>query len=652
MQNTSSNNRNFPSISISSKTGVPTLYRDNKPWFGWGGQRPIVGKNRSIFEHLKECGSRQVHLDATCGEDIYHPELRFWHGPGEYDGTFQDSYFRHITEACPEALVQLRISVGAPEWWMDQHPDHLQIYSDGSDHRELQRAGMRRVPSLASPLWRKEIKMAMEAYVQWLIQSGWSKRVSALFISYGITWEWALLGSDGFLDYSEHAQAYFRQWVQKKYETEEALSAAWGRKTHFEEIQIPSAERRARPGGPSRGRTGPRGQRGTPDEQDVIDHQASLSDMNVDVLLSLADVAKHASSGEAMVGSFYGYTLTAREQAPFTGLYGAGGFQGGHHALGRVLRSPNVDFLASPFSYANRDLGSGLLIEHVPLASLHAHGKAFFDENDLYPHTNQPDDDDRAKSISIGVARNLRESILYLRLAIMQAIVRGKHQWLTELTGWVGKMYDNFSDPQVRAEITHLNHLAESLIHLDRSPVAETAFVLDEFSVAHLTLDHTGFRDSVYKASTTWAHAGAPIDILLLEDLDSPSADRYRLVVPACLRSSDSIRFFEKWRKTHPETHVWWDGTPQWYPPDSSEALAREMKTAGVHRYIEDSVTVWANASMVGVHANHAGRHKIHFRTDCSGREIFSGKNFQAPQKTLEWDFETHGVALFIIDPA
>ena len=207
------------------------MHRDNKPWFGWGAERPIVGKNRTIFEHLNGCGLRHIHLDATCSEDIYHPELRFWHGPGEYDGTFQNSYFKYITEACPEALVQLRIYVGAPEWWMDQHPDHLQIYSDGSHQRELQRAGMRRVPSLASPLWRKELGMAMEAYVQWLIKSGWSKRVSALFIGYGITWEWALLGSDGFLDYSVHAQSYFRQWVQKKYETEEALPTQHSRRT-------------------------------------------------------------------------------------------------------------------------------------------------------------------------------------------------------------------------------------------------------------------------------------------------------------------------------------------------------------------------------------------------------------------------------------
>jgi hypothetical protein len=54
---------------------------------------------------------------------------------------------------------------------------------------------------------------------------------------------------------------------------------------------------------------------------------------------------------------------------------------------------------------------------------------------------------------------------------------------------------------------------------------------------------------------------------------------------------------------------------------------------------------------MVGIHTNRAGQHKIHFRADDSGREIFSGKDFQAPQKTLERDFETHGVALFVVDP-
>jgi len=66
-------------------------------------------------------------VDATCAEDIYHPQIRFWHGTGQFDGSAQDKHFRRIAEICPEALWQLRIYVGAPPWWLEQHPDHCQV---------------------------------------------------------------------------------------------------------------------------------------------------------------------------------------------------------------------------------------------------------------------------------------------------------------------------------------------------------------------------------------------------------------------------------------------------------------------------------------------------------------------------------------------
>lgn len=635
--------RLWPNVTSLPHEGVPTLLRDGAPWFGWGAQRPIVGKHREVFQHMGGCGLRQFHVDATCSEDIYHPELRFWHGTDKYDGSFQDAYFRHILEACPDSLLQLRISAGAPEWWLDAHPDHLQTYHDGAISRELQRAGDRRLPSLASPLWRRDIAQAMHAYVAWLEESGWSKRVSALFIGYGITWEWALLGSDGFLDYSVHAQAYFREWLAKKYGTDASLSRAWGRDIRFESAEIPSAERRARRGGAC-------GLRQIPEEQDVIDHQQSLSDMNADVLLLLAKTAKEASRHEVVVGSFYGYTLTAREQAPFTGLYGAGGFVGGHHALGRVLRSDHVDFLASPFSYADRELGSGLLIEHVPLTSLHAHGKAFFDENDIYPHTNQAEGDDRAASISVGVARTPRESILYLRQAFMQAIVRGKHQWLTELTGWIGPIHDNYTDAPLLAEITRLNALADPLLKLNRSSVAQVAFIIDESSVARLTLDHTAFRDAIYFGTTAWGHTGAPFDILLLEDFLASPSGKYRLAVPACVKLPEQIALLREWKGTHPEVQFCWDETETWYPTTSSTALVQQMTTAGVHRYIGEEATVWANASMVGIHVSAPGIRRIMFREACRGEELFSGKPFTAENGCLDWTFEKNDVVLFVLE--
>jgi hypothetical protein len=590
------------------------MHRDGKPWFGWGAERPICGDHYEAFERLAAQGLRQFHVDATCSEDIYQPELRFWHGPNHFDGSFQHRHLQRLAEICPDALLQLRIYVGAPPWWLEQHPAHCQVFADGHVEHEVQRGGKRKLPSLASPLWRAEACRALKTYIEWLVESGWSRRVSALFLGYGITWEWGLLGSDDFLDYSEHGQRYFREWRIRH-----------GR----EPVPIPSAERRA-------GAAGTIGMRRVPDEQDVIDHQQSLSDMNADFLLALADTAKEASGGQALVGTFYGYTLTAREHSRFMGQYGAGGFQGGHHVLGRVLRSPSVDFLASPFSYCDRTLGSGLLFEHVPLASVHAHGKAFFDENDLWAWNNPPKLE--AKSLSVGHTPNIEQTILAHRLAFMQAIVRGKHQWLTELTDWIGPFGENFSDPQLLTEIKRLNLLAEELIQRDRSPAAETAFVLDEKSVAHLSLDNTEFRERIYKGSVGWGHLGAPFDVLLLDDLLDLRDVRYKLVIAAFVKAPGSTRQLEEWSRSQSQITL---------SHDTSAALFHELGRAGVHHYVEEPVTVWANATMVGVHVDHAATRTVRFRSPTKGVEAFSGKLFDAPSGLLTWSFQEKDVALF-----
>ena len=631
---------------IARTGGMPCVTRDGKPWFGWAAQRPYLGDQIEVFARLTGAGFRHVHIDATCAEDLYHPELRFWTGPGRYDPSAQDAYMKAIAARIPDdALFTLRIACYAPPWWTDAHPGELQVYADGSTVWDLQARGPCAVPSLASARWRAELTAALRAYIEWLEASGWSRRVSALFLCAGITWEWAILGSDGLPDYSPHAQRYFRDWLRATYRDDAALSAAWGRSCRIEDAAIPAGERRRRAGGPH-------GLRIRPDEQDVIDHQRCLSDMNVDLLLALAATARDATRGEVPIGTFYGYTLTAREQTPFTGRYGAGGFVGGHHAFGRVLRSPDLDFIGSPFNYADRELGTGLILEHVPLASVHAHGKAFFDENDLYTHSGAPEGDTRVGGgISVGCARSPEESLLYLRLCFMQSLVRGKHQWLTELSGWLGRFKENFSDPGVLAEIARLQQLAEPLVRLDRSPVCEVAYVLDERSVAELTLDNQDFRDRVYQASVGWGHTGAPFDLLLLDDLLEAGHETYRLIVPACLHAPESIERFKVWRERCPDATVVGDATRGAWPPGREELVAA-MARAGVHRYVDEASTVWANRSMLGIHVAAAGERTIRFRGAFRGREAFSGTPVAAPGASLRWTFGENDVALFVAEPA
>jgi hypothetical protein len=629
--------------------GAAVLSRDGLPWFGWAAERPYVKGNYAIYERLARHGvTEQCHVDATCSEDIYHPELRFWVGPDELDGSAQARNFARCLQAAPDSLLQLRIYVGAPPWWTEANPAELQRYDDGSTRRSVQRSDATSFPSLASERWRHDACEALDRYIDWLLESGWSRRVSSLFIGYGITWEWALLGSDTCLDYSEPAQRYFVSWLRRRYgDDPDQLSAAWGRRLDFEEAEIPSAQRRSRPGGPH-------GRRQFPAEQDVVDHQLSLSDMNADLLIALAERAR--ARCPVPIGCFYGYTLTARDQRPFMGLYGAGGFRGGHHALGRVLRCDAVDFLASPFNYCDRTLEQGVLLEHVPLASVAAHGKAFFDEVDLWSHDNPPNSETTGE-MSVGVAQDLADSLALYRRSFSQAIVRAKHQWLTELTGWWGPERENFVDPVLLDALASMAGHARSLVAVDRSPVAEIAFVLDEESVAMLTFDNDDFREHIYRASVGWHRLGTPVDLVLLSDLLDGNAGPYRLVVPAIVEQPGAIAALAKWREQAPQTDVIWNGEPGWLPPPAPEIAAASAR-AGVHRYVDRAVTVWANSSMVAVHwpkEGHAGASEVavRFTGPWAGTELFSERPFAAgPDGTLPWTFASRDVALFVRDGA
>jgi hypothetical protein len=603
-------NRKWPDLEVSPFGGVPTLSRDGRAWFGLGAQRPYLGDQTDLFHVLERAGAQWLQCDATCSEDIYHPELRFWHGPGHFDGRVMDAYFRKVLGTREDTLLLLRVYCGAPEWWLDAHPEEWQHYPDGSQARLMQNAGVRRVPSIASRVWRREICEAMRAFVQWLMESGWSKRVGGFLVSYGITWEWAILGTDGYPDVSPTAQSAFREFLSKKYGNSEAISVAWGRSVAPGEAVIPSLERQTRTGGPE-------GLRQLPDEQDVIDHQQFLSEENADLLLALCRTLRETAGTGPLIGAFYGYTLTAREQTPFTGLYGAGGFLGGHHAFGRVLRSPDVDFFASPYAYANRRLGDGMLFEHGPLGSCHRHGKLWIDENDNYTFLSLISSDSRLAALDVGRADSLEETIAMLRWAFGLALVRGKHLWLTELSGWLTPYYANFDHPEILAEIKRLAQIAESVQDLDRAGSAEIALVLDEHSVAHYTLDHKGFERGVYRSMPQFLRMGCAVEVLLLEDLLEAASAPWRLVVPLGICAPDSLRHLQAWAAKHPGRLLASPDSALLYPAPAAVREAAEQ--AGVRLPGPMGACVWETSRLLFS----LGAPELRLPPGRRGRELF-----------------------------
>mgnify|MGYP003348265723 CR=1 FL=1 len=76
-----------------------------------------------------------------------------------------------------------------------------------------------------------------------------------------------------------------------------------------------------------------------------MDYHLFLSDATVERLSDLAYAAKQASEGYFLVGASYGYTFEWAHPSS------------GHLALGKLLRTHEIDFIAGPPSYKNREPG-------------------------------------------------------------------------------------------------------------------------------------------------------------------------------------------------------------------------------------------------------------------------------------------------------
>lgn len=480
--------------------------------------RPVQGGRLSPFRELYREGVRLFHIDATFSEDIFHPELRAWKEPGRFDYSAQEEYWKTLIAACPEARFCLRLYAASPPWWDDVHPAELQRYADGGVRARFQRSDRETLPSLASMRWRADAEAALSQFLDWLQSSGWSERIWGLFLTYGITWEWGILGSDRFPDSSEPMRRQFREWLREFYRTEDRLRECWGDQTiTFETAEIPSLEQRL----------AGRELREFPRDRAAFDFQNCLSDTNCDYLLALGRCVRRAAGDTYKLGTFYGYTLTAREHTPFTAQYGPGGLAGGHHAFGRFLRSGVFDFNASPYAYANRDLGSGCLIQHFPRTSCQRHGLRVYDENDLRPFlvAGQPDD----RTISIGQTKTLEESLRHQRWAHAQALCHGTSYWWTELSDWIGPYAPYFDHPDILRELGH-HHERFQEYHTEALPEpAEIALILDERSIAALALDSKLLKRELYDQLAAWSWCGAPFDVWLADDVSPETMARVRL---------------------------------------------------------------------------------------------------------------------------
>ena len=340
---------------------------------------------------------------------------------------------------------------------------------------------------------------------------------------------------------------------------------------------------------------------GRPDTEE--EYYSFLADTVADRIIELSKYVKDLTGGRLIVGSFYGYTFELCFR------------HGAHQALGRLLRSPYVDFLCSPLSYAyTRPMG----IEHaymVPIDSIRLHGKLYFSENDTRTHLSEALCDLPNYLLPIWFGHPKPDTLEVLKMHYAKSLLHGHACWWFDM--W-GGWYD---DADYMSFMRRAREITEESAGLDSGSVSEVALFVDERAYS-LVSDESGGRKFVHEARRELGLMGAPYDKYLAEDFDAV-AEKYRafiLLEPAITE-----------RSLHIEAYAREHGIPifkieRGTPAVTVDMLRQFLSESGVHLYTDTEAVIFASKSYVFLHTARDGRIRLTLPDRCKLTEVFTGE--------------------------
>jgi len=451
------------------------------------------------------------------GISIFDIYLRFdWSGPEQYDFKRVDEKLDTYLKLEPKALFLPRVLLTPGPWWCKEFPSEITMRDDGSP------AGMFGAPchpSLASEKYRELSHKAMIVFLNH-VEAKYGDHIVGYHAGNGFGGEWLTFNSFwevrpgappptkfGVEDYSPPAQAGFRRWLKEKYGTVEGLRRAWrDPKVTFETATPPNEVERY---------SSTHGIFFDPGvSQRVPDYFTFFNDIVADVLLENCRWIKELTNRKKIVGAFYGYLW-----CNFPNLSVV---HSGHLGLAKVVRSPDVDFIASPYTYDNKQIGGPNNSQTLPEA-VALHGKLYFNEVDTETHLHQRQ---WRWGNSLNNPKNWEETKGLLTRDYGYALSKGFGMWWTDLHG------GTFHDDQIIRLLGDLKKVDEKYLEADKRSNADIAVVLDEATFTYFG-DGEPLFNALLTAQKQWelGFIGAPWDPCLLTDMANPKLRDYKLYI-------------------------------------------------------------------------------------------------------------------------
>ena len=505
------------SAQLKNHLGKPTLFINDEPVY------PIIYAitdmpgGRWSWEEVPQWNLGQFH---QAGVKLYQVDIwleHLWAQDGTLDISLAQSQVRGVLDVDPNASVMIRLHVNPPRWWQNEHPEECTQFADTVATPQAAWGMYRGVQgdlnpylrhSFASRKYLEECGEKLKEFCREFAKTKEGNSLVGLHIADGVFHEWHYWAFfEHYPDTGPAMTKYFREWLQKKYKTDNALQAAWkDKQITLATATIPNEERLKTSAGVFR----------DPEtERRIIDYVEAQHESISNAIIHFCEIAKKNWPRPLITGVFYGYffTMFGRQAA------------GGHLKVSDILASPYVDYLSAPLSYQKycRDVGGSGQSRGV-LESCRVNGKLWLDEIDQATTISQDGENLFIKDLPGDIAKIRRNSA--------QSFTRGMGGWYYDFG--IKTVRGSWGHPELMSEIKKLNEIFNQYHQRTYTSPADVLFVYDTDSYYYMGYDFNTDPVSpaaIDRPSADAYHSGAVFHMIYLNDLERADLANYKVVV-------------------------------------------------------------------------------------------------------------------------
>ena len=314
--------------------------------------------------------------------------------------------------------------------------------------------------------------------------------------------EWYPAGDYLGPDYSPVNTQHFQSWLQSKYGTDAALSAAWGFPVTITTAQVPPPQPGRFPWHGIIGLTSDpvKAFYELPQEQDWVDYSAYTSDLFSQRILDATQVLRSQTGGRSLIGLYNGYFLNI--PASYTG----------HLRFDRLMASPNIDFICAAISGYDRVPGGAGGLDD-PIESAIAHGKFWWMEQDQETYLSLQSPFPPVVQESY-VTQNLTETVDVLQRDLASAIIHRAGTWWFDINE-----NGSFNDPNMWSPMSQYGMPLFTQLYVNPQLYKpDVALVIDLNSITYQKVDQDSVNFQRGLLRTSLAKAGVTYGVYTLSD--------------------------------------------------------------------------------------------------------------------------------------